>query len=189
MRLHALFQNRPSLRHSSSITSIAKIIPPKQSKASKFASSKSNSMFSRNQMRIKLLFSSKFPISISLRISSTSKRNHGKFSFSKRIIVTTIMITSHTLTIEPKTVRITILIIIKDGILILILITIMRVASMSLSRGMLFNMLKPSDQSIDTAHHLIELPVDVGALVINKFLKFILGDTFIEVRRGLPSFT
>jgi hypothetical protein len=55
------------------------------------------------------------------------------------------MITSHTLTIAPKTVRITILIIIKDGILILVLITIMRVASMSLSRGMLFNMLKPGD--------------------------------------------
>ena len=100
-----------------------------------------------------------------------------------------IMITSHTLTIAPKTVRITILIIIKDSILILILITITRVASVSLSRGMLFNMLKPGDQSIDTAHHLIELPVDVGALVINKFLKLILGDAFIEVRRGLPSFT
>ena len=99
------------------------------------------------------------------------------------------MITSHTLMIAPQTVRITILITIKDGILILVLITIMRVASVSLSRGMLFNMLKPGDQSIDTAHHLIELPVDVGALVINKFLKFILGDTFIEVRRGLPSFT
>jgi len=100
------------------------------------------------------------------------------------------MITSPTLTIEPKTVRITILlIIIKDGILILVLITIRRVASVSLSRGMLFNMLKACDHSIDTAHHLIELPVDVGALVINKFLKFILGDTFIEVRRGLPSFT
>jgi len=93
------------------------------------------------------------------------------------------------LTIAPKTVRITILIIIKDSILILILITITRVASVSLSRGMLFNMLKLGDQSIDTAHHLIELPVDVGALVINKFLKFILGDAFIEVRRGLPSFT
>ena len=100
-----------------------------------------------------------------------------------------IMITSHTLTIAPKMVRITILIIIKDGILILILITIRRVASVSLSRGMLFNMLKACDNSIDTAHHLIELPVDVGALVINKFLKFILGDAFFEVRRGLPSFT
>ena len=99
------------------------------------------------------------------------------------------MITSHTLTIAPKTVRITILIIIKDGILILVLITIRRVASVSLSRGMLFNMLKACDNSIDTAQHLIELLVDVGALVINKFLKFIFGDTFIEVRRGLPSFT
>ena len=99
------------------------------------------------------------------------------------------MITSHTLTIVPKTVRITILIIIKDGILILVLITIRRVVSVSLSRGMLFNKLKACDNSIDIAHHLIELPVDVGALVINKFLKFILGDTFIEVRRGLPSFT
>ena len=99
------------------------------------------------------------------------------------------MITSHTLTIAPQTVCISILIIIKDSILILVLITIMRVALVSLSRGMLFNMLKACDQSIDTAHHLIELPVDVGALVINKFLKFILGDTFIEVRRGLPSFT
>ena len=99
------------------------------------------------------------------------------------------MITSHTLTIAPQTVRIMILITIKGGILILILITIMRVASVSLSRGMLFNMLKPSDQSIDTAHHLIELPIDVGALVINKFLKLILGDAFIEVCRGLPSFS
>ena len=99
------------------------------------------------------------------------------------------MITSHTLTIAPKTVRITILIVIKDDILILVLITIMRVASVSLSRGMLFNMLKPGDQSIDTAHHLIELPIDVGALVINKFLKLILGDAFIEVRRELPSFS
>ena len=97
------------------------------------------------------------------------------------------MITSHTLTIAPKMVRITILIIIKDGILILI--TIRRVASVSLLRGMLFNMLKACDNSIDIAHHLIELPVDVGALVINKFLKFILGDAFFEVRRGLPSFT
>ena len=92
------------------------------------------------------------------------------------------MITSHTLTIAPKTVRIMILIIIKDGILILVLITIVRVASMSLSRGMLFNMLKPGDQSIEDA-------VDVGVLVINKFLKLILGDTFIEVQRGLPSFS
>ena len=99
------------------------------------------------------------------------------------------MITSHTLMIAPQTVRITILITIKDGILILVLITIMRVASVSLSRGMLFNMLKACDQSIDIAHHLIELPVDVGALVINKFLKLILGDAFIEVRRGLPFFS
>ena len=99
------------------------------------------------------------------------------------------MITSDTLMIAPKMVRITILIIIKDSILILVLITIMRVASVSLSRGMLFNMLKPSDQSIDTAHHLIELPIDVGALVINKFLKLILGDAFIEVCRRLPSFS
>jgi len=82
-----------------------------------------------------------------------------------------------------------ILIIIQDSILILVLITIMRVVSVSLSRGMLFNMLKACDQSIDTAHHLIELPIDVGALVINKFLKLILGDTFIEVRRGLLSLT
>ena len=96
------------------------------------------------------------------------------------------MITSHTLTIAPKTVHITILIIIKDGILILVLITIRRVASVSLLRGMLFNMLKACDHSIDTAHHLIQLLVDVGALVINKFLKFILVDAFIEVRRGLP---
>ena len=99
------------------------------------------------------------------------------------------MITSPTLTIEPKTVRITILIIIKDGILILVLITIRRVASVLLSRGMLFNMLKACDHSIDTAHRLIELPVDVGALIINKFLKLILGDTFIEVQRGLPFFS
>ena len=98
------------------------------------------------------------------------------------------MITSHTLTIAPKMVRIRILIIIWDGILILVLITIMRVASVSLSRGMLFNMLKACDQSIDIVHHLIELPVNVGALVINKFLKLILGDAFIEDRRGLPSF-
>ena len=50
-------------------------------------------------------------------------------------------------------------------------------------------MLKSGDQSIDTVHHLIELLVDVGAMVINKFLKLILGDAFIEVRRGLPSFS
>ena len=80
------------------------------------------------------------------------------------------MITSHTLTIAPKMVRITILIIIKDGILI----TIRRVASVSLSRGMLFNMFNPGDQAVDDAHQLIRLPVDVGALVINKSLKFIL---------------
>ena len=92
------------------------------------------------------------------------------------------MITSHTLTIAPQTVCISILIIIKDSILILVLITIVRVASMSLSKGMLFNMLKPGDQSIEDA-------VDVGVLVINKFLKLILGDTFIEVQRGLPSFS
>jgi len=42
-------------------------------------------------------------------------------------------------------------------------------------------MLKSGDQPIDTAHQLIELPIDVGALVINKFLKIILGDAFIEV--------
>ena len=92
------------------------------------------------------------------------------------------MITSYTLTIAPKMVRITIIIIIiKDGILILVLITIRRVVSVSLSRGMLFNKLKACDNSIDIAHHLIELPIDVGVLVINKFLKPILGDTFIEV--------
>ena len=50
-------------------------------------------------------------------------------------------------------------------------------------------MLKSGDQSIDTAHQLIKLPVDVGALVINKFLNLILGDAFIEVRRELPSFS
>ena len=88
-----------------------------------------------------------------------------------------------------KTVRITSIIIIKVGIPILVLITIMRVASVSLLRGMLFNMLKLGDQSIDTAHRLIELPVDVGALIINKFLKLILGDAFIEVCRRLPSFS
>ena len=84
------------------------------------------------------------------------------------------MITSYTFTIAPQTVRITILIIIKDGILILVLITIRRVASVSLSRGMLFNMLNACDNSIDTAHHLIELPVDVSALVINRSLKLVL---------------
>ena len=99
------------------------------------------------------------------------------------------MITSHTLTIAPQTVCISILIIIKDSILILVLITIMRVASVSLLRGMMFSMLKPGDQSIDTAHRLIELPVDVGTLIINKFLKLFLGDTFIEVQRGLPFFS
>ena len=44
------------------------------------------------------------------------------------------------------------------------------------------------DQAVDSAHQLIKLPIDVGALVINKFLKLILGDAFIEVRRQLPSF-
>ena len=85
-------------------------------------------------------------------------------------------------------VRITILIIIKDGILILILITIRRVASVSLLRGMLFNMLKLSDQSIDTAHHLIELPIDVGVLVINKFLSSSLETHSLKSEGDSPPF-
>jgi hypothetical protein len=35
-------------------------------------------------------------------------------------------------------------------------------------------MFNPGDQAVDSAHQLIKLPVDVGALVINKFLQFIL---------------
>ena len=34
-------------------------------------------------------------------------------------------------------------------------------------------MFNPGDQAVDSAHQLIKLPVDVGALVINKFLQFI----------------
>jgi hypothetical protein len=87
-----------------------------------------------------------------------------------------------------KMVRIPSIIISKISILILFLITIMRVASVPSWRRLLFNMLNLGDQSIDIAHQLIKLPVDVGALVINKSPKLILGDTFIEVRRELPSF-
>jgi hypothetical protein len=45
-----------------SIISIAKITPPEQSKISKLTSSKSNSMLSRNIMRINFLLNNKFPI-------------------------------------------------------------------------------------------------------------------------------
>ncbi|PVH32352.1 hypothetical protein PAHAL_9G379500 [Panicum hallii] len=75
-------------------------------------------------MRIKFLFNSKFPIQISLRISITSKRNHGKLYFSKRIIITTIMITSHTMMITPKTVLIA-CISINVGIIIIILLILL----------------------------------------------------------------
>ena len=84
-----------------------------------------------------------------------------------------ILITSHTLTIAPKTVRNT-SIIIKVGILILVISIPIRLASVSPWRGTLFNMFNPGDQAVDSAHQLIKLPVDVVALVINKFLQFIL---------------
>ena len=92
------------------------------------------------------------------------------------IIITTILITSHTLTIAPKTVRST-SISIKVGILILVIVILIRLASVSPWRVTLFNMFNPGDQTIDSAHQLIKLPVDVGALVINKFLQFILTHT------------
>ena len=38
-------------------------------------------------------------------------------------------------------------------------------------------MFNPGDQAVDSAHQFIKLPVNVGALVINKSLKFILGHT------------
>ena len=82
------------------------------------------------------------------------------------------MITS-TLTIAPKTVRST-SIIIKVVIFILFVNITIRLASVSPWRRTLFNMLDPGDQAVDNAHQLIKLPVDVGALVINKFLQFIL---------------
>ena len=136
-------------------------------------------------MRIKVLFNSKFPIKISLRISSASKRNHGKFYFSKRIIITTILITSHTLMIAPKMVRNT-NIIIKVGILILFLVITIRLSSVPSWRT-LFNMFNLGDQPIDIAHQLVKSPIDVGALVTNKPRKLILGHTLVEVQRGLSS--
>ena len=84
-----------------------------------------------------------------------------------------ILITSHTLMIAPTTVRST-SISIKVGILILVVGIPIRLASVLPWRGTLFNMFNPGDQAIDSAHQLIKLPVDVGALVINKFLQFIL---------------
>ena len=63
---------------------------------------------------------------------------------------------------------------IKVGILILLLVILIRLASVSPWRVTLFNMFNPGDQAIDSAHQLIKLTVDVGALVINKFLQFIL---------------
>ena len=88
-------------------------------------------------------------------------------------MVTTIIITFHTLTIAPKAVCITSIIIIKVGILILFLIT-MRSSSMLLWRRPLFNMFNPGDQAIDIAHQLIKFPIDVGALVTNRSLKLVL---------------
>ena len=93
-----------------------------------------------------------------------------------------ILITSHTLTIAPKTVHST-SIIIKVGTLILFVVIPKRLVSVSPWRRTLFNMFNPGDQAVDSAHQLIKLPVDVGALVINKFLQFILGHTLVEVRR------
>jgi hypothetical protein len=104
------------------------------------------------------------------------------FALAKRIIITTILITSHTLTIAPKTVH-NMSIIIKVGILILFVVIPKRLASVSPWRRMLFNMFNPGDQAVDSAHQLIKLPVDVGALVINKSLKFIFSHTLIEVRK------
>ena len=75
--------------------------------------------------------------------------------------------------IAPKMVRIT-SISIKVSILILVVGIPIRLASVSPWRGTLFNMFNPGDQAVDSAHQLIKLPVDVGALVINKSLKFIL---------------
>ena len=89
------------------------------------------------------------------------------------MIITTILIISHTLTIAPKTVR-SMSISIKVGILILIVVILIRLASVLPWRVTLFNMFNPGDQAVDSAHQLIKLPADVGALVINKFLQFIL---------------
>ena len=62
------------------------------------------------------------------------------------------MITSHALTIAPKTVRITILIIIKDGILILVVSIPIRLVSVSPWRGTLFNMFNQGNQAVDSSH-------------------------------------
>ena len=72
-----------------------------------------------------------------------------------------------------KTVRST-SIIIKVGIFILIDVNPIRLALVSLWRRTLLNMFNSGDQAVDSAHQLIKLPDDVGALVTNKSLKFIL---------------
>ena len=102
-----------------------------------------------------------------------AKESMVNFALAKRIIITTILITSHTLTIAPKTVRNT-SINIKVGILILVVVILIRLASVSPWRGTLFNMFNQGNQAVDSSHQLIKLPVDVGAPVIKKSLKFIL---------------
>jgi hypothetical protein len=49
-------------------------------------------------------------------------------------------------------------------------------------------MFNPDDKIVNSFHHLRKLLIDVGALVIKKPRKLILGHTFVEVRRGLHSF-
>jgi hypothetical protein len=72
--------------------------------------------------------------------------------------------------IAPKTVSIT----------ILFLIITIRLSLVPPWRTV-FNMFNPGDQAIDIAHQLVKFSDDVGALVINKPRKLILGDTLIEV--------
>jgi hypothetical protein len=93
----------------------------------------------------------------------------------------------NTLTITPKTISIA-SISIKISIIILFLLTLWWLMLGPAWRRPLFNMLNPGDQIVNGLHHLLKLLSDVGALVIKKPCKLILGHTLIEVRRGINSF-
>jgi hypothetical protein len=110
--------------------------------------------------------------------------------FRKRIIITTILITSHTITITPKTVRIACISIKVVSIIIILLIhlTIRWLLLGPPWRRQLFNMFNPGNQTVNCAHELIKFPIDLGVLVIKKPRKLIPGYTLVEIRRGLHSF-
>jgi hypothetical protein len=70
---------------------------------------------------------------------------------------------------------------IKVGIIILFLLTLRWLMSGPSWRRLLFNMFNPGDQMISSFHQLLKLRIDVGALVIKKPRKLILGHTLVEV--------